>query len=142
MYRAGFATEQAAYEEAVHELFNALDHWEAVLGERRFLCGEVVTEADLCMFTTLLRFDPVYYGHFKCNVRRIVDYPQLGNYLREMLQLPGVAAVCNMQHIKEHDYRSHPQINPTCIVSVVPVLTLGEAHDRGRFGGELFSTPT
>lgn len=142
VYRAGFATEQAAYEEAVQELFAALDHWEAVLAKQRFLCGEVVTEADLCMFTTLLRFDPVYVGHFKCNVRRIVDYPQLGNYLRDLYQLPGVAAACNIQHIKEHYYRSHPQINPQRLIPLGPVLTLEDAHDRGRFGGELFSTPT
>ncbi len=142
VYRAGFATEQAAYEEAVHELFAALDHWEAVLGKQRFLCGEVVTEADLCMFTTLLRFDPVYVGHFKCNLRRIVDYPQLGSYLRDLYQLPGVAKLCRLDHIKEHYYRSHPNINPTRIVPAGPVLTLDAAHDRGRFGGELFSTAT
>jgi putative glutathione S-transferase len=99
-----------------------------------------VTEADICLFTTLLRFDPVYVGHFKCNVRRIVDYPQLGNYLRDMYQLPGVAARCNIEHIKEHYYRSHPMINPERIVPVGPVLTLEEKHDRGRFGGELFAT--
>ena len=99
----------------------ALDHWEGVLARQRFLCGEVVTEADLCLFTTLLRFDPVYVGHFKCNVRRIVDYPQLGNYLRDLYQLPGVAEVCNMQHIKEHYYRSHPQINPHRLIPVGPV---------------------
>lgn len=142
VYRAGFATEQGAYEEAVHELFKALDHWEGVLARQRFLCGEVVTEADLCLFTTLLRFDPVYVGHFKCNVRRIVDYPQLGNYLRDLYQLPGVAEVCKMEHIKEHYYRSHPQINPQRLVPVGPALTLGEKHDRGRFGGELFATVT
>lgn len=142
VYRSGFATEQKAYEEAVHELFAALDHWEGVLGKQRFLCGEVVTEADLNMFTTLLRFDPVYFGHFKCNVRRIVDYAQLGNYLRDLYQLPGVAKLCNIAHIKEHYYRSHPNINPTRIVPVGPELTLDAPHDRGRFGGELFATPT
>lgn len=141
VYRAGFATQQGAYEEAVNELFAALDRWEKVLGKQRFLCGEVVTEADLCMFTTLLRFDPVYVGHFKCNLRRIVDYPQLGNYLRDLYQLPGVAEVCNLEHIKEHYHRSHPMINPHRIVPVGPVLTLDAEHDRGRFGGELFATP-
>ncbi len=93
VYRAGFATEQAAYEEVVNELFAALDHWERVLEGQRFLRGAVVTEADTAMFTTLLRFDPVYFGHFKCNVRRISDYPQRSNYLRDMFQLPGVAAL-------------------------------------------------
>jgi putative glutathione S-transferase len=142
VYRTGFASEQAAYDEAVHELFAALDRWEGVLAEQRFLCGEVVTEADLCMFTTLLRFDPVYVGHFKCNLRRVVDYPQLSNYLRDLYQLPGVAALCRLDHIKEHYYRSHPNINPTRIVPAGPVLTLDQAHDRGRFGGELLSPPT
>ncbi len=140
VYRAGFATEQAAYEEAVHELFAALDHWERVLAKQRFLCGEVVTEADIAMFTTLLRFDPVYVGHFKCNIRRIADYPQLSNYLRDMYQLPGVAALCRLDHIKEHYYRSHPQINPTRIIPVGPALDLKAPHDRGRLGGELFAT--
>jgi putative glutathione S-transferase len=142
VYRAGFASEQAAYEEAVRELFAALDHWDKVLGKQRFLCGEVVTEADLCMFTTLLRFDPVYFGHFKCNLRRIADYPQLGNYLRDLYQLPGVAALCDIGHIKEHYYRSHPHINPTGIVPLGPELALDATHDRGRFAGELFATPT
>jgi len=135
VYRAGFATEQAAYEEAFEELFAALDRWEGVLAGQRFLCGDVVTEADLCLFTTLLRFDPVYYGHFKCNLRRIRDYPQLGNYLRDLYQLPGVAATCRIDHIKQHYHRSHPQINPTRIVPVGPELALDAPHDRGRFGG-------
>ncbi len=139
VYRAGFATEQAAYEEAVTELFAALDRWEGVLAKQRYLCGEVVTEADLCMFTTLLRFDPVYVGHFKCNLRRIADYPQLSNYLRDLYQLPGVAALCKLDHIKEHYHRSHPNINPTGIVPLGPVLTLDAKHDRGRFGGEPFA---
>lgn len=140
VYRAGFASEQAAYEEAFVALFAALDRWEEVLAGQRFLCGDVVTEADICMFTTLLRFDPVYYGHFKCNLRRIGDYPQLGNYLRDLYQLPGVAAVCDLEHIKQHYYRSQPQVNPTRIVPVGPALALGAPHDRGRFGaGELFA---
>ncbi len=140
VYRAGFATEQAAYAEAVRELFSALDHWEGVLAKQRFLCGEVVTEADLALFTTLLRFDPVYFGHFKCNLRRIADYPQLSNYLRDIYQLPGVAALCRIDHIKEHYYRSHPSINPTRIVPVGPRLDLPAPHDRSRHGGELFAT--
>jgi putative glutathione S-transferase len=140
VYRAGFATQQAAHEEAVRELFAALDRWEKVLAKQRFLCGEVVTEADIALFTTLLRFDAVYFGHFKCNVRRIADYPQLSNYLRDMVQLPGVAGVCRLDHIKEHYYRSHPQINPTRIVPVGPEIDLEAPHDRSRHGGELFAT--
>ncbi|PCC67078.1 putative glutathione S-transferase [Nannocystis exedens] len=139
VYKAGFATQQAAYEEAVRELFAALDHWDGVLAEQRFLCGDVVTEADLCLFTTLLRFDPVYHGHFKCNLRRIVDYPHLSGYLRDLYQLPGVAELCRLDHIKEHYYRSHPHVNPTRIVPLGPISTLEQAHDRGRFGGELFA---
>lgn len=139
VYRAGFATRQAAYEEAVRELFAALDHWEGVLADQRFLCGEVVTEADLCLFTTLLRFDPVYHGHFKCNLRRIVDFPQLSGYLRDIYQLPGVPELCRLDHIKEHYYRSHPHVNPTRIVPLGPISTLEQPHDRGRFGGEPFA---
>jgi glutathionyl-hydroquinone reductase len=132
VYRAGFATKQAAYEEAVTELFDALDHWEGVLGGRRYLCGDRVTEADLCMFPTLVRFDAVYHGHFKCNLRRIVDYPNLWGYLRDLYQYPGVAETVNMDHIKKHYYRSHESINPTRIVPKGPVLNLDEPHGRER----------
>src|SRR6476646_9620837 len=102
VYRAGFATQQSAYEEAVTELFDALDHYEQVLSQQRYLCGGRLTEADICMFTTLLRFDAVYYSHFKCNLRRIVDYPNLSNYLRDLYQVPGVATTINMDQIKRH----------------------------------------
>lgn len=133
VYRAGFATQQAAYEEAVTDLFDALDHWENVLAEQRYLCGNRFTEADICLFTTLLRFDPVYVTHFKCNLRRIVDYPNLGNYLRDIYQLPGVKETCNLDHIKLHYYRSHPNVNPAKIVPKGPLINLEEPHNRDRF---------
>ncbi len=133
VYRSGFATSQEAYEEAVTELFGALDHWEKVLGERRYLCGARITEADWCMFPTLVRFDAVYYGHFKYNLRRIVDCPNLWNYTKELYQYPGVAETVNMEHIKKHYYRSHESINPTGIVPKGPILDFAEPHDRDRF---------
>lgn len=134
VYRAGFATSQSAYEEAVTELFNALDHWEKVLAEQRYLCGEHITEADWCMFTTLLRFDAVYYVHFKCNVRRVVDYPNLWNYLKELYQVPGVKETCNLDHIKRHYYKSHPKVNPTRIVPIGPLINFDAPHNRYRMG--------
>lgn len=133
VYRAGFATTQEAYEEGVTDLFNALDHWENVLETQRYLCGNVLTEADICLFTTLLRFDPVYYVHFKCNLRRIVDYPNLWNYLKDLYQYPGVKETCNLDHIKRHYYRSHPKVNPTKIVPKGPIINFDESHDRDRF---------
>ncbi|HIK05180.1 MAG TPA: glutathione S-transferase family protein [Trichormus sp. M33_DOE_039] len=132
VYRAGFATSQTAYEEAVTELFAALDYWEAVLSKQRYLCGDQITEADWCMFTTLFRFDAVYYVHFKCNVRRIVEYPNLWNYLKELYQFPGVKETCNMDHIKRHYYRSHPKVNPTRIVPKGPVIDFDEPHNRAK----------
>ncbi|MGI0487875.1 glutathione S-transferase family protein [Pantanalinema rosaneae CENA516] len=133
VYRSGFATTQAAYEEAVTELFEALDHWESVLSQQRYLCGDRLTEADICMFTTLIRFDPVYHGHFKCNLRRIVDYPNLWNYLKDLYQFPGIQATCNLDHIKRHYYASHTQINPTGIVPKGPLIDFSAPHDRDRF---------
>lgn len=133
VYRSGFATSQAAYEEAVTELFEALDHWESVLGQQRYLCGDRLTEADICMFTTLLRFDPVYHGHFKCNLKRIVDYPNLWNYLKDVYQFPGIQDTCNLDHIKRHYYASHTQINPTGIVPKGPLIDFSAPHDRDRF---------
>lgn len=132
VYRSGFATRQEAYEEAVTELFDALDHWEGVLGERRYLCGARITEADWCMFPTLVRFDSVYQGHFKCNLRRIVDYPNLWGYLKDLYQQPGVAETVNMDHIKKHYYRSHESINPTRIVPKGPIIDFTEPHGRER----------
>lgn len=133
VYRSGFATSQVAYEEAVTELFLALDHWENVLGQQRYLCGDVLTEADICMFTTLLRFDSVYYGHFKCNLRRIVDYPNLWNYLKDLYQYPGISETCNLDHIKRHYYMSQTAINPNRIVPKGPIINFAESHDRDRF---------
>lgn len=122
VYRAGFATTQTAYDEAVTELFEELDYWEGVLSQQPYLCGDQITEADWCMFTTLFRFDPVYYVHFKCNLRRISDYPHLGTYLKDLYQQPGVSDTCNLDQIKQHYYKSHPHINPTRIVPKGPVI--------------------
>jgi putative glutathione S-transferase len=133
VYRSGFATSQAAYEEAVTELFENLDRWEAVLDQQRYLAGNQLTEADICMFTTLLRFDSVYHGHFKCNLKRIVDYPNLWNYLKDVYQYPGVASTCNLDHIKRHYYMSQTAINPNRIVPKGPIINFDEAHDRNRF---------
>jgi len=133
VYRSGFATSQKAYDEAVAQLFDALDHWEQVLGNQRYLCGDVITEADWCLFTTLMRFDSVYVGHFKCNLRRIVDYPNIWNYLKELYQVPGVAGTVNMDHIKNHYYGSHESVNPTRIVPMGPIINFTEPHDRDRF---------
>jgi glutathionyl-hydroquinone reductase len=130
VYRSGFATSQEAYEEAVTELFEALDYWENVLGKQRYLCGDVMTEADICLFTTLLRFDPVYYVHFKCNLRHIWDYPYMWNYLKDLYQHPGIKQTCNLEHIKRHYYMSHPHINPSGIVPKGPIYNLEEPHNR------------
>ncbi len=132
VYRNGFATTQESYEEAFEQLFAALDWVEEILSRRRYLCGERLTEADWRLFVTLLRFDPVYVGHFKCNLRRIADYPCLSNYLCELYQIPGIAQTCNFRHIKEHYYRSHESINPTRIVPCGPEMNLHQAHDRNR----------
>ncbi len=133
VYRAGFATTQEAYEEAVTELFQNLDYWETVLAKQRYLCGDRLTEADICMFSTLLRFDSVYHGHFKCNLRRILDYPNLWNYLKELYQHPQIQPTCNLDHIKRHYYMSQTQINPTRIVPIGPQIDFDEKHDRDRF---------
>lgn len=124
VYRAGFATTQGAYEEAVNDLFAALESWESVLKDQDYLCGDRLTEADICLFTTLIRFDAVYYGHFKCNRRHIWDYPQLWDYVKRIYHYPGVKETCNFEHIKTHYYRSHNSINPTGIVPVGPDLPL------------------
>ena len=133
VYRAGFATTQQAYEEAFGELFAALDTLEERLGRQRYLAGDLITEADWRLFTTLARFDPVYVGHFKCNLRRIADYPNLSNYLRELYQVPGIAETVNMHHIKAHYYGSHETINPTRIVPVGPAIDYSAPHNRGRW---------
>ena len=130
VYKAGFATTTEAYEQAFWPLFDMLDELEQRLADQRYLLGDVLTEADWRLFTTLIRFDPVYHGHFKCNLKRIEDYPNLSGYVRELYQWPGVAATVNMQHIKDHYYRSHATINPTGIVPAGPLLELDRPHGR------------
>jgi len=131
VYKAGFATTQEAYEEAVTALFGALDELEARLARQRWLVGGQITEADWRLFTTLLRFDPVYVGHFKCNLRRLVDYPALWAYTRELYQVPGVAETVNLHHIKHHYYGSHESINPSGVVPLGPVIDFEAPHGRG-----------
>jgi putative glutathione S-transferase len=133
VYKSGFATTQAAYEEAVTTLFGTLDWLEERLGGQRYLVGDQITEADWRLFTTLLRFDPVYVGHFKCNIRRIGDYPNLWGYTRDLYQQPGVADTVHMDHIKGHYYESHDTINPTRVVPVGPEIDFMAPHDRDRF---------
>jgi glutathionyl-hydroquinone reductase len=134
VYRAGFATTQAAYEEAFRTLFARLDVLEGHLGRQRWLVGDRQTEADWRLFTTLVRFDAVYFSHFKCNLRRIADYSNLSNYLRDLFQTPGVAATVDFDHIKRHYYGSQRRINPTGIVPLGPALDLAARHNRRRFG--------
>ncbi len=130
VYKAGFATTQKAYYEAVVPLFETLDWLEQRLEAQRYLTGNQITEADWCLFTTLVRFDPVYFGHFKCNLKRLVDYPNLWGYTRDLYQQPGIADTVNMYHIKQHYYGSHATLNPTGIVPLGPVIDFNEAHDR------------
>jgi glutathionyl-hydroquinone reductase len=133
VYRAGFATAQEAYEEAFRAVFGVLDQLEQRLARQRYLVGGDIAEADWRLFTTLVRFDAVYYSHFKCNLRRIIDYPNLSNYLRDLYQQGGVAATVNMDHIKRHYYGSQRHVNPTGIVPLGPQLDFSAPHDRGRF---------
>ena len=133
VYKSGFATTQTAYEEAVLPLFETLDDLEQRLDEQRYLCGDRITEADWRLFTTLIRFDAVYVGHFKCNLRRIEDYPNLSNYLRELYQWPGIAETVDFHSIKLHYYASHATINPTGVVPLGPALDFHRKHDRDRF---------
>ena len=130
VYRCGFATTQAAYEAAVMPLFDTLDWLESLLAKARYLTGNLITEADWRLFTTLIRFDAVYVGHFKCNLRRIIDYPNLSNYLRDLYQKPGVAKTVNMQHIKGHYYSSHATINPSGVVPTGPDIDFNQTHNR------------
>jgi putative glutathione S-transferase len=131
VYKAGFATTQEAYEEAVKALFDALDKIEERLSAKRYLVGDTLTEADWRLFTTLIRFDPVYVGHFKCNLKRIADYPALSNYVKELYQMDGIAQTTNFDHIKRHYYFSHTMINPTQVVPKGPVMDLESPHNRG-----------
>jgi glutathionyl-hydroquinone reductase len=136
VYRAGFATSQQAYESAFDEVFAELDQLEQHLGQQRYLAGEYLTEADVRLFTTLIRFDAVYYSHFKCNLRRIADYPNLSNWLRELYQWPGVAETVDFAHIKGHYYASHRTINPTGIVPKGPLQAFDSKHDREGLSGK------
>lgn len=130
VYKAGFATDQTVYESEVNAVFAALDKLDIRLGQQRYLVGDQITEADWRLFTTLIRFDAVYYGHFKCNLRRLVDYENLWSYTRELYQYPGVASTVNFDHIKQHYYRSHGTINPNGIVPAGPILDLDRAPSR------------
>jgi len=132
VYRAGFAATQAAYEDACEELFAALAHWDGVLGRQRYLCGPQPTEADVALYTTLARFDAVYYGHFKCNLRRLRDHRHLWGYLRDLYVLPGFGETTRLDQIKTHYYWSQTTLNPTRIVPLGPVLDLDKPHDRAR----------
>jgi putative glutathione S-transferase len=131
VYKSGFATTQEAYEDAVVPLFQTLDKLERRLADRRYLVGDQVTEADWRLFTTLVRFDPVYVGHFKCNLKRIADYPNLFAYTRELYQWPGIAETVDFHHIKNHYYGSHETINPTRIVPKGPLIDWTSPHQRG-----------
>ena len=130
VYKSGFATTQEAYEDAVIPLFDTLEWLEGILSERRYLTGGKITEADWRLFTTLVRFDPVYVGHFKCNIRRIQDYPNLSEYVRDLYQQPGIAETVNMDHIKWHYYGSHETINPSRIVPRGPEIDFSAPHAR------------
>lgn len=133
VYKCGFATTQAAYDEAIVPLFDTLDWLDQRLSSQRYLTGNAITEADWRLFTTLIRFDPVYVGHFKCNIRRIADYPNLSGYVRDLYQQPGIAETVNMQHIKDHYYASHESVNPSRIVPAGPDTDFMATHDRARF---------
>jgi putative glutathione S-transferase len=134
VYQAGFAVSQAAYESAVTALFARLDWLEQRLATQRYLVGSQFTEADIRLFPTLLRFDAVYVGHFKCNLRRLIDYPNLWGYARDIYQMPGVAATVNFDHIKRHYYMTHDQINPTRIVPLGPIVDWNTPHQRDKVG--------
>lgn len=137
VYKAGFARSQSAYDEAVGELFAALDHWDAVLAKQRWLAGDRLSEADIFLFTTLIRFDLVYHTHFKCNRKRIADYDHLSGFVRELYQIPGVAETCNFEHIRRHYFASHTSINPARIVAIGPDLAaeLHKPHGRDAVAG-------
>ena len=137
VYRTGFADSQEAHERAAQELFEALDHWESVLDDQRFLAGDVFTEADIAMFATLVRFDHVYHTHFKCNRTAIHEYPNLWNYTKEIYQLPGVAETVNIDHITRHYYKTHLDVTPKQLVPIGPDIDFSEPHDRDRLPAEL-----
>jgi putative glutathione S-transferase len=132
VYRAGFATTQAAYDEAFEQLFDTLDWLDARLSRQRYLAGDRITEADWRLFTTLVRFDAVYHGHFKCNLRKLIEYPNLWPYARDLCQVPGVAETVDLDHIRWHYYGSHRNLNPTGIVAHGPEIDFMAAHNRAR----------
>lgn len=131
VYKSGFATKQSVYEKHVSTLFEALDWVEGLLTDNRYLTGDRLTEADWRLFTTLIRFDAVYHGHFKCNLKQLTDYPNISGYVRELYQMPGIADTVNMDHIKAHYYTSHPTINPNGIVPLGPMQDFSQPHKRG-----------
>ncbi len=133
VYKAGFATRQRPYEISCRKLFQALDELEKRLSKSRYLFGNRMVEADWRLFCTLVRFDVVYHGHFKCNLRRIIDYPNLQGYLMDLYQQPGIAETVNFDHIKRHYYTTHTEINPTRIVPLGPIVDFTQPHDRGKF---------
>jgi putative glutathione S-transferase len=135
VYRCGFANSQEAYDRAAEELFDALAHWDAVLADQRYLAGDRLTEADICMFTTLVRFDEVYHTHFMCNHQLVREYDNLWPYLRDLYQTPGVAETVNMDHITEHYYTTHPDVSPKRIVPMGPDPDFEAPHDRDDLPG-------
>ena len=136
VYKAGFSTAQDPYEVAVQELFDALEYWNETLADQRYVCGDRLTAADVCLFTTLYRFDEIYHTHFKCNHRRVTDYEHLWDHTREMYQLPGVEGTCNMDHCKTHYYVSHAHLNPNQIVPMGPEPPFDVPHGRESLSGE------
>ncbi|MFB6375607.1 MAG: glutathione S-transferase C-terminal domain-containing protein, partial [Bradymonadaceae bacterium] len=135
VYKCGFANSQEAYDAAVDTLFDALDHWDEVLADQRYLCGDWLTEADICMFTTLYRFDAVYHVHFKCSTQRLTDYDHLWPYARDLFQNPEFKSTCNMRHIRQHYYTSHETVNPRRVVAREPRMDWDAPHDRDRLSG-------
>lgn len=133
VYRAGFSSSQEAYEKACRDVFGALERCEAILASQRYLCGSELTEADIAFFTTCLRFDLVYYAHFKCNIRRLQDHPNVWGFLRDLYQRPAIKKTCELDHIKTHYYWSQTTVNPTRIVPLGPSIDLESPHDRDRF---------